>query len=719
MQISRGKKIVLIVVSAIVVVLGAVVGIYFLNKDRIDNSLNLKFMDEEEYCNLITDRLTVLLQEGLFAPAGFAPDLSSGADIKAVVSVGDEIASLAGLPGKLEVTTTGTAFYRNGTLSASVEPAITTDKDVPLTQVDLTLDFPEKRAFVRIPEFDERTLELTSLYKRQLEAALADVSTIVDVEKVIGSLSETFGGSLSNGEFFDRLRASRKSTKKVTDQVYWGIGLKEGKECVMIESAYGLAGFNLRVRIYADDKGGVVGFDVLINTGKNRLGVLFDLTADKDGADFAAAFEATFDALKVLNGTVKASSSGKAEDGSGSIVIEAEPGKLLKSFIGGGETLVTADIGTTDSKTIKCGIGLKRNGEEAALVSLELTGLTESRPERLGTGEVTDISALNIMDYGDVGKLAEFVVDRIEKLDIQMLRDYVDLYIKTYVNESAGYDLVKEFWSLGMLETVVNVLVGKQSGGSTNPFEGLFGGNSGTPETEPGNTESTDAEALPADAGDEGEQPEVVAPAEGENETETSDAGQTEEKAGDTGKTAEDTADTADTGKTGASESDAGKAGAEPDKGQDAAEPGSLTPEEIEKKKAEFLSQYKYSFPIESDDPKADWGDVVVMDIIPLVMGMPMKDAEFKDANAYLGEQWYGEGLDEKIIGASVGDVLEVKATLGDQFGAFSGQKMTFRVTVTEIHKYIRPEWTESFIVDLLGYKSLDECEKKVTGVLD
>ena len=107
------------------------------------------------------------------------------------------------------------------------------------------------------------------------------------------------------------------------------------------------------------------------------------------------------------------------------------------------------------------------------------------------------------------------------------------------------------------------------------------------------------------------------------------------------------------------------------------------------------------------------------MDIVPLIMGAPYPGMEYRDAYAYLGEQWYGEGLDEEVIGSKVGDVMDVEATLGDDFGAFSGYKGKFRVTITAIHKYVRPEWTESFVVDRLGYDSLKACEEAILGALD
>jgi hypothetical protein len=684
MALTSKKKTLLISGIAVAAVLLILLIVYLVNKSSIDRWFSTKFMSDEEFSEYVSDNLADTLREGLFAACDFVPDLSEGADFTLEVSAEEALMSRLGISSRVGGIFSGSADYSKGAVNVRLDRTdVRAAGSTELTEIDATVDFPNRRTFVRLPQFDDMTLELTSLYGADLDSALASIAPIVDVERIIDSLSGTFGASSEGKDFFETLHDARKSITLERDETFWGIGVKEGRDCACVEAHYDLAGYDMRVKTFADETARVLGFEVLFNTGKNRLGCLFDFAdTQESGSDpkvFESAYEVSLDAIKVLNGTI----ASEIGEGQSKVSVDAVPGKLIKSFIGGGDITLTAELTAQGGTTQKTVISLMADNACIAAINVDIkaTDPLGKKPERLGTGAVTDISELNILDYGDIGEIAEFIVSRIEELDLQPLRDAVDSYIKAYVNPVAGYDLLKEFWSNGMLGTVISVLTGK----TTTTIK--------TPEPEP-------------------------APV-----TEPEPTGQTpEESADDPGQT-EQTPD--DPGQAGqAPEEEAGSPGqdgqpAETKEPEKPTEPAKLTPEEIEAKKKEFLAKYKYSFPIESDDPKADWGDEVVMDIVPLIMGAPYLGMEYKDAYAYLGEQWYGEGLDEEVIGSKVGDVMDVEATLGDDFGAFSGYKGKFRVTITAIHKYVRPEWTESFVVDRLGYDSLEACEEAILGALD
>ena len=712
MALSSGKKKLLISGIAVAAVLLILLIVYLVNKSSIDRWLSTKLMSDEEFSEYVSDNLADTLREGLFAACDFVPDLSEGADFTLDVSAEEALMSRLGISSKVGGTFSGSADCSKGAVNVEVDRiGVSAVGSTELTEIDATVDFPNRRTFVRLPQFDDMTLELTSLYGSDLDSALASIAPIVDVERIIDSLAETFAASSDGKDFLDTLHDSRKSITLDREETFWGIGVKEGRDCACVEAHYDLAGYDMRVKTFADETGVVLGFEVMFNTGKNRLACLFDLAdvqeSDTESKGFKSAYEVSLDAIKVINGTIRSEIS----DNWSEVSIDAVPGKLIKSFIGGGDITLTAELTARGRDSQRTVLNLMADNACIAEIAADITprDLLEEKPERLGTGDVTDISELNILDYGDIGEIAEFIVSRIEELDLQPLRDGVDSYIKTYVNPVAGYDLLKEFWSNGMLGTVISVLTGKTTTTIKTPEP------EPAPVTEPAPTGQTPEESVddpgqteqtPDDPGQAGQAPEEEAGSpgqDGESETGNTEAPQGNEEAA-TGAT------------TGTEE--AGQP-AETKETEKPTEPAKLTPEEIEAKKKEFLAKYKYSFPIESDDPKADWGDEVVMDIVPLIMGAPYPGMEYKDAYAYLGEQWYGEGLDEKIIGSSVGDVMDVEATLGDEFGAFSGYHGQFRVTITAIHKYVRPEWTESFIVDRLGYDSLKACEEAILGALD
>lgn len=717
MALSSGKKKLLISGIAVAAVLLILLIVYLVNKSSIDRWFSTKFMSDEEFSEYVSDNLADTLREGLFAACDFVPDLSEGADFTLEVSAEEALMSRLGIASRVGGTFSGSADYSKGAVNVEVDRiGVSAVGSTELTEIDATVDFPNRRTFVRLPQFDDMTLELTSLYGADLDSALASIAPIVDVERIIDSLAETFAASSEGKDFFETLHDARKSITLERDETFWGIGVKEGRDCACVEAHYDLAGYDMRVRTFADETARVLGFEVLFNTGKNRLGCLFDFAdTQESGSDtkaFESAYEVSLDAIKVLNGTI----ASEIGEGQSKVSVDAVPGKLIKSFIGGGDITLTAELTAQGGTTQKTVISLMADNACIAAINVDIkaTDPLGKKPERLGTGDVTDISKLNILDYGDIGDIAEFIVSRIEELDLQPLRDAVDSYIKTYVNPVAGYDLLKEFWSNGMLGTVISVLTGK----TTTTIK--------TPEPEPapvaepeptGQTPEESSEGLgqteqtPDDPGQAGQAPEEEAGSPGQD-GQSSETGDTEAQQGNEETSTGATTWTEEAGQPAETK--------EPEKPEEPQEkPAKLTQEEIEAKKQAFLAKYKYSFPIESDDPKADWGDEVVMDIVPLIMGAPYPGMEYKDAYAYLGEQWYGEGLDEEVIGSKVGDVMDVEATLGDDFGAFSGYKGKFRVTITAIHKYVRPEWTESFVVDRLGYDSLEACEEAILGALD
>ena len=352
MSISRSKKKLIVIIGSIVGVLGILAVVYFLNMDAINNWFRLKTMSDEEYADMVTDRFVDILEDRLFAPAQYVPDLSDGAALKAYCSLDESVAGLLGIPTKIVVVSTGTAVKDDGKLGLSLNPYIEKESgsSVQLTAIDATLDLPQKRLYVRIPEFDKSTLELTSLYDKSLKSALSDIAPIIDVDKLLGSLTDTFTGVSEPGGLFERLRNDEKSRELTREEIFWGIGLKEGKECDITASIYDFAGFEVYVRVFSDADARILGSEIKINTGKNRLGFMFDLTPERDAesedtesenGQSPILYEASLDGLKLFNGTITTS----VEDGTGAeTVVKAEPGKLIKSLFNGDDVSVTVTV---------------------------------------------------------------------------------------------------------------------------------------------------------------------------------------------------------------------------------------------------------------------------------------------------------------------------------------------------------------------------------------
>lgn len=110
------------------------------------------------------------------------------------------------------------------------------------------------------------------------------------------------------------------------------------------------------------------------------------------------------------------------------------------------------------------------------------------------------------------------------------------------------------------------------------------------------------------------------------------------------------------------------------------------------------------------EDRGAEFGDTVVFDATLMIGGMPISDYSLIDGMVYLGDYTYGEGVDDQIAGMMPGDSKDVNVVLGEEYGEFAGFEGVFQVTVKEIYENIPAEWNERYIVDYLGYESMDAC---------
>ncbi len=130
---------------------------------------------------------------------------------------------------------------------------------------------------------------------------------------------------------------------------------------------------------------------------------------------------------------------------------------------------------------------------------------------------------------------------------------------------------------------------------------------------------------------------------------------------------------------------------------------------DMEKAKADFLAKY-----VSTVNPWVEMGDYIVFDAAAKLGPVVIDSYSYTGLTATVGNYEYGPGNDDKLLGMQVGQTKDVEFTLGDYFGSFSGYTGTFRITVTSIDKAYKPEWSWKFIVEKLGYNSLEECEKQI-----
>ncbi len=130
---------------------------------------------------------------------------------------------------------------------------------------------------------------------------------------------------------------------------------------------------------------------------------------------------------------------------------------------------------------------------------------------------------------------------------------------------------------------------------------------------------------------------------------------------------------------------------------------------DMEKAKADFLAGYASSV-----NPGIEMGDRIVFDAAAMLGPIVLESYSYKGNTATVGKYEYGAGIDDKLLGMQVGQSRDIELTLDDRYGSFAGYSGTFRITVTAIDKDYKPEWSEKFIVEKLGYASIKECEEQI-----
>ncbi|MBR4345057.1 MAG: hypothetical protein IKP88_20520 [Lachnospiraceae bacterium] len=135
----------------------------------------------------------------------------------------------------------------------------------------------------------------------------------------------------------------------------------------------------------------------------------------------------------------------------------------------------------------------------------------------------------------------------------------------------------------------------------------------------------------------------------------------------------------------------------------------------LDQAKLDFLSQYAGTvYEDTGNDNGIEMGDSIVFDAAAVIGGIVLDSYSYKDNTATVGQYEYGAGIDDLLLGVKVGQTKDLTLTLDDRYGAFAGYTGVFRITVTDIKKTFGPEWSERFIVGILGYDSLEACEKEI-----
>lgn len=114
--------------------------------------------------------------------------------------------------------------------------------------------------------------------------------------------------------------------------------------------------------------------------------------------------------------------------------------------------------------------------------------------------------------------------------------------------------------------------------------------------------------------------------------------------------------------------------------------------EDVEKAMENLAAQHAHAHPISEKRPAAK-GDVVAIDFVGKKDGVPFEGGTGEDFDLELGSGMFIPGFEDQLVGANVGDKVEVKVTFPEGYHAadLAGKDTTFDVTVKaikEIHKH-------------------------------
>jgi trigger factor len=117
---------------------------------------------------------------------------------------------------------------------------------------------------------------------------------------------------------------------------------------------------------------------------------------------------------------------------------------------------------------------------------------------------------------------------------------------------------------------------------------------------------------------------------------------------------------------------------------------------------------------------KAKDGDMVVIDFLGKLDGVPFDGGAAEDAELVLGSGQFIPGFEEQLVGAKPGDEVEVKVTFPENYQAenLKGKEAVFEVKVKDVKGPVDAPADDAF-AERLGIESLEKLRELLKGNLE
>lgn len=126
--------------------------------------------------------------------------------------------------------------------------------------------------------------------------------------------------------------------------------------------------------------------------------------------------------------------------------------------------------------------------------------------------------------------------------------------------------------------------------------------------------------------------------------------------------------------------------------------------------------QEKNSRTITVEDRAAQMNDVVTIDFEGSVDGVPFDGGQATEYPLTLGSNTFIPGFEDQLVGAKVGDDVDVKVTFPEEYQAkeLAGKEAIFKCAVKKIEAKELPELDDEFAKDVSEFETLAEYKESV-----
>ena len=140
-----------------------------------------------------------------------------------------------------------------------------------------------------------------------------------------------------------------------------------------------------------------------------------------------------------------------------------------------------------------------------------------------------------------------------------------------------------------------------------------------------------------------------------------------------------------------------------------------VTDEDVNVQTKRMLEQFGT---VEEVERPAEEGDFVSVDVSAIKDGEPVDSANASDLLYEVGSGLFLEGIDDEVMGAASGDIVNFHAPLPEGFGELAGEVVGFTVVVNEVKERILPELNDEWVDENTEFETVNELTEALRDQL-